>query len=89
MTRKLIVSEFLTLDGGMEDSTPWQAGCGSAAEGAFKRAELFAADALLLARVTYNGFAAYWPAAHHTSDFGERMNTLPKYVATHPPLPLG
>jgi dihydrofolate reductase len=89
VTRRLIVSEFLTLDGVMEDSTPWQAGYGTAAEGAFKRVELFNAEALLLGRVTYDGFAAYWPAAHHTGDFGERMNTLPKYVATHRPLPLG
>jgi dihydrofolate reductase len=43
---------------------------------------LFASDALLLGRVTYQGFAAAWPTMEGTGDFGERMNTLPKFVAS-------
>ncbi len=79
---KLIVTEFLTLDGVMEDSTPWQAGYLSPEISKFKYDELFETDALLLGRTTYEGFAAYWPNATGTGDFGERMNSLPKFVAT-------
>jgi dihydrofolate reductase len=44
---------------------------------------LSAADALLLGRVTYEGFAKAWPdMAHEEGGFADRMNTLPKYVAT-------
>lgn len=78
----LIVTEFLTLDGVMEDPTPWQQGYSSPEIGTFKRDELFEADALLLGRVTYEEFAGYWPTATTTGAFGERMNRLPKYVAT-------
>ncbi|MBZ9752523.1 dihydrofolate reductase family protein [Deinococcus sp. HMF7604] len=80
--RKLIVTEFLTLDGVMEEPTPWQTGFSSPAIGQFKRDELFDAGVLLLGRVTYEGFATYWPAAAETGAFGDRMNRLPKFVAT-------
>jgi dihydrofolate reductase len=79
---KLIVTEFLTLDGVMEDPTPWQQGYSSPEIGTFKRDELFESDALLLGRVTYEEFAGYWPTATSTGAFGERMNRLPKFVAT-------
>lgn len=77
--RKVIVTEFLTLDGVYEEVSPWRDGY-HPDDGAFKRDELFASGALLLGRVTYDGFAAYWPTA--TGTFAERMNSLPKYVAT-------
>ncbi|WP_424952117.1 dihydrofolate reductase family protein [Deinococcus sp.] len=79
--RRLIVTEFLTLDGVYDDSTPWQSGY-NPDDGQFKRDELFESGALLLGRVTYEGFAAYWPTATGTGAFGERMNSLPKFVAT-------
>ncbi len=79
--RKVIVTEFLTLDGVYEDSTPWQRGY-SPDSGPFKHDELFGSGALLLGRVTYQGFAKYWPTATGTGAFGERMNSLPKFVAT-------
>jgi len=81
------VTEFLTLDGVYEDSTAWQAGY-SPDDGPFKRDELFESGALLLGRVTYEGFAQYWPTATGTGAFGERMNRLPKFVATTNPGPL-
>ena len=77
--RKLVVTEFLTLDGVYEDSTPWQRAY-DADDGGFKRDELFESDALLLGRVTYEGFVEYWPTA--TGAFADRMNSLPKFVAT-------
>lgn len=50
--------------------------------GAYKDAELRASEALLLGRVTYEGFAAAWPTMPDTGEFGERMNALPKYVVS-------
>lgn len=79
--RKVIVTEFLTLDGVYEEATHWRGGYSPDA-GTFKRDELFQSDALLLGRVTYEGFAQYWPNATETGEFGERMNSVPKFVAT-------
>lgn len=58
--RNLIVSEFLTVDGVMEDPQ-WTFQYSSDEQDQFKFAELKAADALLLGRVTYEGLAAAWP----------------------------
>src|SRR5438876_12375765 len=46
----------------------------------YKYDELFASDALLLGRRTYQGLAAAWPGA--TGAYGERINRMPKYVPT-------
>ena len=88
--RKVIVSEFITLDGVIEAPGPahdfkhagwtmpyWDDGIGK-----FKLDELFACDALLLGRKTYEGFAAAWPGMQDPEGFADRMNGLPKYVAT-------
>jgi dihydrofolate reductase len=50
--------------------------------GKYKYDELFASDALLLGRVTYEGFAAAWPSRAGDDDFADRMNSLPKFVAS-------
>lgn len=86
--RKVIVTEFLTLDGIMEDPSTWQKGHDSPNVGPYKYDELFGSGALLLGRVTYDEFVSYWPTATGTGDFGERMNSLPKFVATSTPGPL-
>jgi dihydrofolate reductase len=89
--RKIIVSEFVTLDGVMEDPgggdrTPhggWSFKFGrSDDQQKFKSDELSASDALLLGRVTYQGFAAAWPTMPGAGAYGERMNSLPKYVVS-------
>ena len=80
--RQVIVTEFLSLDGVMENPSSWQQGFSSAEIGQFKRDELFESGALLLGRVTYEGFTQYWPTAADTGEIGERMNGLPKFVAT-------
>jgi dihydrofolate reductase len=77
--RKLIVTEFLSLDGVYEEATPWHRSY-DPDDGQFKRDELFESDALLLGRVTYEGFVKYWPTA--SGEFANRMNSLPKFVAT-------
>ncbi len=88
--RKVIVSEFVTLDGVMEDPGGaekfahggWSMPYWHEEIGKFKYDELFASDALLLGRVTYQGFAAAWPTTPNTGEFGERMNSLPKHVVS-------
>lgn len=79
--RKVIVSEFVSLDGVMENPA-WTFQFGSEEQEQYKFAELFACDALLLGRVTYQGFAAAWPKMQGTGAYGERMNSMPKYVAS-------
>ena len=58
--RKVVASEFVSLDGVMEDPG-WTFQFGSEEQEKYKYAELVAGDALLLGRVTYEGFAAAWP----------------------------
>src|SRR5579864_3473529 len=79
--RKVIVSEFVSLDGVMENPG-WTFQFGSEEQEQYKFDELFACDALLLGRVTYQGFAAAWPNMQGTGAYGERINSMPKYVAS-------
>ena len=88
---KLVVSEFVSLDGVIEDP--------GGAEGTefggwtfrfpapdgqqLKLEELLAADVQLLGRVTYEAFAAAWPAMEETTgEFGTRINGMPKVVVS-------
>lgn len=80
--RKVVASEYVTLDGVMEEPGTWSFPFWSDELAKYKYDELFASDALLLGRVTYQGFAAAWPTMTGTGDFGERMNSLPKFVAS-------
>jgi dihydrofolate reductase len=80
--RRVIASEYLTLDGVMEEPGKWSFPFWNDEAAQFKYDELFASDALLLGRVTYEGFAKAWPTMTGTGDFGERMNGLPKYVVS-------
>ena len=80
--RKVNVTEFVSLDGVMESPHEWSGQYFSAEVGNFKQNELFARDALLLGRVTYEGFAAAWPSRIDDDGFADRMNSLPKYVAS-------
>jgi dihydrofolate reductase len=88
---KLVVTEFITLDGVIEapgggaefEHGGWSFKFDQGDEGGkFKYDELMASDAQLLGRVTYQGFAAAWPTMTNTGDFGEKMNSMPKYVVS-------
>jgi len=88
---KLVVSEFVTLDGVLEapggEEHPdgkggWTIPLFDPEAGAFKGEELQAADAFLLGRVTYEHFAAAWPSMTDDYGFADRMNSLPKFVAS-------
>jgi len=78
----IIATEYITLDGVMEAPNKWSFDFWSEDSAAFKYQELFASGSLLLGRETYTGFAAAWPTMEGTGDFGERMNSLPKYVVS-------
>jgi dihydrofolate reductase len=87
--RRVIASEYLTLDGVMEapgsedslgDRGGWPFLYSNDEAAAFKFDELMTSDALLLGRVTYDIFAASWPA--RTGEFADKMNRLPKYVVS-------
>ncbi len=89
MARKIIVSEFVTLDGVMEDPGGadhferggWAFQFERGPEGdKFKLDEVMEAGALLLGRKTYEGFAAAWPS--RTGEFADKMNGMPKYVVS-------
>lgn len=89
---RLVVTEFVSLDGVMEDPGGsektkhggWSFQFNRGAEGdKFKLEELTASDAQLLGRVTYQGFAAAWPNVKDEQGFAEKMNAMRKYVVSN------
>jgi dihydrofolate reductase len=79
---RIVVSEFVTLDGFIDEPKwTWQFSRGPEAN-RFKLDELFASDALLLGRVTYEGFAQAWPSMTDDAGFAEKMNGMRKYVVS-------
>src|SRR5919201_1018450 len=86
---KVVVSEFVTLDGVAEDPGGaegferggWAFRFDRGPEGdKFKLDETLASDAVLLGRVTYEGFAEAWPS--RTGEFADKLNGMPKYVVS-------
>ncbi len=87
---RIVVSEFVSLDGIAEAPGPgedyehagWTFRWHNQEIEEDKKKELFAADALLLGRVTYEAFAAAWPSMTDEDGFADRMNSIPKYVVS-------
>src|SRR5258707_7627594 len=88
---KLVVTEFMTLDGVIEDPGVaeggphggWSFGFPTPDGEQFKLDELRAADVQLLGRITYQGFAAAWPSMEElTGEYGRKMNSMPKAVVS-------
>ena len=86
---RIVVTEFISLDGVIEDPGGsedfkhggWAFEFSRGEEGdQFKADETFSADAMLLGRVTYEGFADSWPG--RTGEFADRFNNMPKYVVS-------
>jgi len=85
---KLIVTEFMSLDGVMEapggehthPHTGWSMDFHGEGFGPFKMDELEEAESQLLGRVTYEGFADAWP--EREGPFAEKMNSMPKFVVS-------
>jgi dihydrofolate reductase len=87
----LVVSEFVTMDGVFEDPGGaeqferggWAFRFDRGPEGdKFKVDEVMAAEAQLLGRVTYEGFAEAWPGRSDEAGFADKMNSMPKYVVS-------
>jgi dihydrofolate reductase len=86
---KIVVTEFVSLDGVMEDPGGseafehggWTFAISRGEDGdRFKLDETMASSALLLGRTTYEGFAAAWPS--RDGEFAEKFNSMPKYVVS-------
>jgi dihydrofolate reductase len=86
---RVVVSQFVTLDGVVEDPGGsenfdrggWAFDFDRGDDGdKFKLDEVMASEALLLGRTTYEGFAAAWPSRE--GDFADKFNTMPKYVVS-------
>jgi dihydrofolate reductase len=86
---RIVVTEFVSLDGVIEAPGGgekfkyggWSFKFKRGAEGdKFKLDEALSSEALLLGRVTYEGFAAAWPS--RTGEFADKFNTMPKYVVS-------
>jgi dihydrofolate reductase len=89
--RRVVAAEYLSVDGRMEMEDPegeeeelggWTAPYWNDELQKMQYKQLFASDALLLGRLTYEAFAASWPSIEDEDGFADRMNTLPKYVAS-------
>ncbi|MGV9611774.1 dihydrofolate reductase family protein [Nocardia xishanensis] len=78
---KVVVSEFVSADGIIENPA-WTFPFWNDSIANFKSREVFDADALLLGRTTYEGFAAAWPDHPEEGEYKVRMNSMPKHVAT-------
>jgi dihydrofolate reductase len=85
---RIVVTEFVSLDGvmqapGGEDFKykGWSFEFDRGEEGnKFKMDEVLESEALLLGRVTYEGFAAAWPSRE--GEFADKFNNMPKYVVS-------
>jgi len=86
---RIVVTEFVSLDGVMEDpggsenfaQGGWSFKISRGDEGdKFKLDETFGSEALLLGRVTYEGFAEAWPS--RDGEFADKFNSMPKYVVS-------
>lgn len=78
---KLIISSHITVDGVIGPSPQDWATFDTEGE-KYKFDQLLAADAFLLGRKVYEGLSAFWPTATDDTGFADRVNELPKYVAS-------
>ena len=84
---RIVVTEYISVDGIVEapsgtepfERVGWTDDFSRGPEGdKFKLDETMASDALLLGRVTYDGFAPIWP--QFEGEFADKFNAMPKYV---------
>jgi len=72
----------MSLDGVLEAPEKWSFPYRNDSIAELKHKELFSVDALLLGRVTYEGFAAAWPGRTDNTGYADRINNMPKYVVS-------
>lgn len=88
--RRIVVTEFVSLDGVMEDPGGsektrhggWSFQFNDPEGMKYKLDEVLEHDAQLLGRVTYEGFAKAWPQMTDDIGFADKMNAMPKYVVS-------
>jgi dihydrofolate reductase len=80
---KLVESTFVSLDGSIENPQNWSPPYWDDEHRAYAGKLLWDADALLLGRNTYEAFAQAWPPRAGADEFTDRMNAIPKYVASN------
>jgi dihydrofolate reductase len=81
--RKIIASFNVSLDGVVDHMEEWHFQYFGADAQEYARAQLWASDALLMGRKTFEGFSQAWPnMEEETGEFGVRMNTYPHYVVS-------
>lgn len=78
--RKIIAALFISLDGVIEAPNDWIGPWFNPQLGGAVGSMIAAQDAMLLGRVSYEEFAAYWP--HQTGEMADGMNGTPKYVVS-------
>jgi dihydrofolate reductase len=78
---KITVTSFITLDNVVQDPHLWSGDFQSEDTGELNTKIVLDADALLLGRVTYEGFAAAWPS-RSGDPFTDKFNSMPKYVVS-------
>lgn len=78
--KKLINSTYVSLDGVQAEPQEWSLAYFNDEAGEFANEMLYGSDAMLMGRVTYEGFAKAWTP--RTGDFADRFNSMPKYVAS-------
>ena len=89
--RHIANATYMSLDGVVQHPELWTFDYRSDDAAQVSHDQLFAADALIMGRHTYDIFAGHWPAATDPGGFADRMNTIPKYVLSRtlsqPPFP--
>ena len=80
--RKIVAGLIMSLDGVVEDPGQWHFPYLNDEFGAAIGAQMEAADTVLLGRVTYEGFAEFWPQQGDDVPLAAHMNTIPKLVAS-------
>ena len=81
--RHIANATYISLDGVVQHPELWTFDYRSDDAAQVSHDQLFAADALIMGRHTYDIFAGHWPAATDPGGFADRMNTIPKYVLSH------
>jgi dihydrofolate reductase len=79
--RRIVNSTYVTLDGVTSDPQEWSIDYFDADAAAYALDKLRASDALLMGRLTYEGFASAWPG-RSGDEFSDRMNAMAKHVAS-------
>jgi dihydrofolate reductase len=78
--RHIVNATYMSLDGVVQHPELWTFDYRSDDAAQVSHDQLFAADALIMGRHTYDIFAGHWPAVTNPDGFADRINTIPKYV---------